>query len=209
LGVAWSGDYAGQSNYFWLGLANYTHTNGQTFSGLSDTHDNYHNYTIDWQPDSLQWLIDGNVMRTVNKADTLSSDGSHYQYPSTPARVQLSIWPAGIPSSAPGTVSWAGGMINWSDPDYIAQGQFSTLVTSVSISCRTEDSTTSTKPIPPNAQSYIYTTNATDGVTPRVFVSNSSSLLNGAGGRMAEGVRGALVGVIGGAVVLAVVGLVI
>lgn len=33
-----------------------------------------------------------------------------------------SIWPAGISSEPQGTVQWAGGMINWNDPDYISAG---------------------------------------------------------------------------------------
>lgn len=55
-----------------------------------------------------------------------------YEYPTTPARVQLSLWPAGINTSAQGTVEWAGGMIDWNDPDYVAAGQFSAIVSEVS-----------------------------------------------------------------------------
>jgi beta-glucanase (GH16 family) len=111
---------------------------------------NYHNYTIDWQEQELTWLIDGKVVRTLKKADTLTngkhnlnprftgnltffgSNQGRYEYPSTPSRVQLSLWPAGINTSAPGTIEWAGGMINWQDPDYIAAGQFSAIVKEVS-----------------------------------------------------------------------------
>ena len=45
------------------------------------------------------------------------------RYPTTPSRIQLSIWPAGIPGTAQGTVDWAGGMINWQDPDYVSAGK--------------------------------------------------------------------------------------
>lgn len=38
------------------------------------------------------------------------------------AFVAPSLWPAGINTSAPGTVQWAGGMINWNDPDYQSAG---------------------------------------------------------------------------------------
>jgi len=84
---------------------------------LTDIYANYHDYTIDWQPETLRFLIDNKEVCSINKADTLK-DGV-YQYPTTPARVQLSIWPAGI-SSMQGTVQWAGGMMNWQDPDYLA-----------------------------------------------------------------------------------------
>lgn len=63
----------------------------------------------------------------------------------TPSRVQLSIWPAGIEGSAQGTVDWAGGMIDWSDPDYMNAGYFWNTVKSVSIRCADDpDKTDST-----------------------------------------------------------------
>ena len=34
----------------------------------SDTRTNTHTYTIDWTPDTLTWSIDGNSMRTLNRA---------------------------------------------------------------------------------------------------------------------------------------------
>ena len=33
-----------------------------------------------------------------------------------------SLWPAGINTSAPGTIEWSGGLINWNDPDYTSAG---------------------------------------------------------------------------------------
>ncbi|KAG8927842.1 hypothetical protein FRC02_007706 [Tulasnella sp. 418] len=201
-----------QSNYFWLGVVDYSHTNGETHKGLSDTFSNFHDYTIDWQPDVLKFSIDGQVVRTVNKEDTRAADG-HYAYPTTPARVQLSIWPAGIPSSAPGTVEWAGGMINWNDPDYVAQGHFGVIVKSVDIKCTPE--TAQTNPngtIPKDAQSYIYMSNDTEtGVTPRVYVSNHTTNVNAAAGRIGMLVTGGktMVTMAGGAALLAVAGLLI
>jgi len=153
-----------QSNYFWQGVIP-QQTNGQTHTGLTDTYANYHNYTIDWRPDTLTFLIDGKVVRTVQKTD------SHY--PNTPSRIQLSLWPAGIPSSPPGTVEWAGGMINWNDPDYVSAGHFYMLVKSVSIQCA--------DPQQPGADvtSYVYGPNSTAN-TPGISFSNRTTLLNGA-----------------------------
>ena len=88
--------------------------NGATHGSLSDTNQNYHDYTvcmplsftrhvltrvtqIDWQPDTLKFLIDGQEVRIVNKADTLVN--GVYQYPTSPARVQLSVWAGGIAGS--------------------------------------------------------------------------------------------------------------
>jgi len=212
----WPGNQTNQaqSNYFFLGEVNSTGSNGQTHGGLTDTFSNYHEYTINWQPDSLTWSIDGNVVRTVNRVDTLSKDGTYYAYPSTPSRVQLSIWPAGIPSSPPGTVEWAQGMINWNDPDYIAQGHFSTIVQNVSISCSQETSATiaNNGSIPASPDAYVYTTNETqNGIVPRVFLSNESTNVNAGmsirGATGAENLMRSGIAAVGVAVTLGAVGL--
>jgi len=164
-----------QTNFFFEGHVDYAAGNGQTHTGLTDTYSNYHDYTIDWQPETLSFFIDGKEVRTVNKADTLK-DGV-YQYPTTPARIQLSIWAAGIPSMPQGTVQWAGGMINWNDPDYAANGnQFTATVSKVNVTCH--DSLQITN----NTISYVYGANDTTGV-PSIFASNKTTLLNGAEGR--------------------------
>ncbi|KZT61442.1 glycoside hydrolase family 16 protein, partial [Calocera cornea HHB12733] len=173
----------GQTNYYWLGVANYSATNGQTTSGLTDTYDNFHDFTIDWQPNTLQWLVDGSVVRTVNKSDTLKTDaqGTRYEYPSTPSRVQISIWPAGISSSAEGTVEWAGGMINWNDPDYLAtNNSFVAYVQSVQVTCSSY-----TQPAP-GALSYVFTGNDSTGV-PQVGMSNESFVQSSTSGARGGG----------------------
>ncbi|KAJ1311229.1 hypothetical protein OPQ81_009729 [Rhizoctonia solani] len=162
-----------QTNYFWLGHADYSAGHGTTVKDLSDTYVNYHNYTIDWQEEELNWLIDGKVVRTLKKADTLSN--GRYEYPSTPSRVQLSLWPAGINTSAPGTIEWAGGMINWNDPDYVAAGQFSAIVKEVSVKCAPLTGVTNASAM----TSYTYSGNDSTGV-PTVQVTNQSTLLGGA-----------------------------
>lgn len=180
---------AGQSNFFWQGVIPTGANNGQTHGGLTDTFSNYHTYTIDWQPDTLKWLIDGAVVRTLKKSDTVNSAGVT-NYPSTPSRIQLSIWPAGISSEPQGTVEWAGGMINWNDPDYTSAGHFYALVHSVSVTC------TGTQPVPPNSDlvSYVYGGNRSDTL-PTIIYSNSSTLLNAAPGRYGSPVLGGLGGV--------------
>ncbi|KAG9004295.1 hypothetical protein FRB94_006822 [Tulasnella sp. JGI-2019a] len=197
-----------QTNYFWLGFINATANHGTTESGIDDTFGTFHDYTIDWQPDALTWSIDGKAVRTLQKTDTLSSDGTYYEYPTTPARVQFSIWPAGIASEPAGTVAWAGGMIDWSDPDYVAQGHFSTIIKSVTIKCSAETTTTSANngTLPANSQSYVYTTNDTNsGLIPRVMVSNLSTNVNAAGPAFSGvGLGGAAVLISAAAGVLAV-----
>lgn len=66
-----------QTNYYFLGQANYSATAGETYQVTSggDTSQNFHTYTLDWQEDYLTWSIDGNSVRTLTKADTMASDG--------------------------------------------------------------------------------------------------------------------------------------
>ncbi|RDX43129.1 concanavalin A-like lectin/glucanase [Lentinus brumalis] len=161
----------GQSNFFWQGVIPQK-TVGGTHGNLTDTFSNYHDYTIDWQEDALTWAIDGQTVRTLKRSDTTGDDGVS-RYPSTPSRVQLSIWPAGINASGQGTIEWAGGLINWDDPDYKSAGHFYALVESVSITCA------DSKANPSDAQSYVYGKN-TSAFSPQIAVSNETTVNSGA-----------------------------
>jgi len=172
--------FQAQSNYFWEGVIP-AQTLGATHNVSSDTSSNYHTYTIDWQPDALSWSIDGNVVRTVNKADTKDATGV-FNYPTTPSRVQLSLWPAGINTSAPGTVQWAGGMIDWNSPDYAAAGHYYALVKNVTVQCATNSAAGA---VPAGAVSYVYGQNVS-GV-PSVLASNESSVTGAAPRAVAAG----------------------
>lgn len=54
-----------------MGIANYSDSNGDihNVSG-KDTASTFHTYTLNWQPDVLEWWIDGMVVRSVKKTDT-------------------------------------------------------------------------------------------------------------------------------------------
>lgn len=94
-------------------------------------------------------------------------------------------------------------MINWADPDYVAQGHFSTIVKSVTIKCASETTTTvaNNGSLPANAQSYVYTTNdPNSGMIPRVLVTNESTNVNAAGPTLTGGI-----GFGGGTAVISVV----
>ncbi|KZP33738.1 glycoside hydrolase family 16 protein [Athelia psychrophila] len=154
----------GQTNYFWEGVVP-TADDGTTVKDLSNTYDNYHDYTIDWQADALTWKIDGKTVRTLKASD--AQNGSISQYPNTPSRVQVSLWPGGISSEPAGTVAWAGGMIDWSEA---TNGQFEALVSSISIVCA--DPTAASA----NTTGYVYqkdTSTNTPGIT---FTSAATNL---------------------------------
>lgn len=109
-----------QSNYYFQGITDYN--NEQNLS-CTNTVQNTHTYEIDWTPESLTWSIDGNALRTLNKNTTYNETDKQYHYPQTPARVQLSLWPAGLSTNAPGTIAWSGGEISWNSP-YMVNGYY-------------------------------------------------------------------------------------
>ncbi|KAG2748885.1 glycoside hydrolase family 16 protein [Suillus brevipes Sb2] len=162
----------GQTNYFWQGVIP-AQTAGVIETGLTDTYSNWHDFTIDWQPDSLTFLVDGNVTRTVTAVQATNNVTGVVQFPNTPSRIQLSIWPAGISTEPQGTVQWAGGMINWNDPDYVSAGHFYALFQSVSVQCN--------DPTTPSASdtSYVYGTNSSLDL-PSIAFSNASTMINDA-----------------------------
>ncbi|KAI0594869.1 glycoside hydrolase family 16 protein [Biscogniauxia sp. FL1348] len=139
-----------QTNYYFQGIPDYTHSGNIT--GLSDTNSDEHEYEIRWTPDEIQWLVDGNVGRTQKKSDTWNSTSNQYDYPQTPARVQLSIWPGGAASNGEGTISWAGGPIDWDSDDIKKDGYYYATVRDVEIDCYQTNSPPGTN----SGTSYVY-----------------------------------------------------
>lgn len=80
-------------------------------------------------------MIDGKVGRTKLRSETWNATSQSWKFPQTPARVQLSIWPGGLASNAPGTIAWAGGEINWESDDIKKAGYYYATVSEVSIEC--------------------------------------------------------------------------
>lgn len=120
---------------------------------------NYHDYTIDWSADQLQWLIDGQVVRTLKKSDTWNETANRYSYPQSPSRVQLSLWPAGLPTNPKGTVDWAGGEISWNSP-YMTNNYYYAQLDSLSIQCYNAPSSAQNQ----GSKSYVLTNkNAAEG----------------------------------------------
>lgn len=156
-----------QTNFFWKGLTSGTFYNGATISSsklpsATFTTNAFHKYTLTWTPTTLTWSIDDKVVRVVNRSSrkvssskkrgpstpllddrsttSSSSSSPYYEFPSTPSRVQLSVWCAGCPQNAPGTQAWSGGKIDFSKTP--AQGgnkgqSFSMTVQNLDIKCQT------------------------------------------------------------------------
>jgi beta-glucanase (GH16 family) len=139
-----------QTNFYNQGVTNYN--NGENQTGLADIHTTLHTYEIDWQPDSITWSIDGNSIRTLNREDTWNATANRFSYPQTPARVQLSLWPAGLPTNGEGTIQWGGGLVDWNSP-YMTNGYYYAAFDEVDIQCYDPPSNANIQ----GSAAYIYT----------------------------------------------------
>lgn len=118
-----------QSNFFGKGNTS-TYDRG-AFHPVTDPVGSFHIYSIDWTAESLKWLIDGVLVRTLNFGDAIALGGKNY--PQTPMRVKFGSW-IGCASQAAmtdpktkGTCEWAGGPID------LSKGSYSMFVESVKI----------------------------------------------------------------------------
>lgn len=139
-----------QTNYYFQGIPDYTHSTNIT--DLSDTNANFHDYEIRWTPDNITWLVDDVVGRTWQRSETWNASANQWDFPQSPARVQLSIWPAGASSNAQGTIDWAGGAIDWDSEAIQNDGYYYAVVKDVTIECYQTD----TPPGTNSGTSYTY-----------------------------------------------------
>lgn len=159
-----------QTNYYFQGVTRYDQ--GRNIS-LSDTFNNYHEYEIQWTPDTITWLIDGQVGRVKERKDTWNATANQWYYPQTPARVQISIWPGGLASNAKGTIDWAGGEIDWNGDDIKSNGYYYAQFESVEVKCYDADTAPGTN----KGKSYTYKNKAgtndtvVDGDKPTILKS--------------------------------------
>lgn len=157
-----------QSNYYWQGTLNYTNMNNIS---ATNTDMQEHTYTIDWKEDSLTWAIDGKDQRTLMKDETFNSTTNSYQFPQTPSRIQLSLWPAGDPKNGKGTVDWAGGEIDWNSP-FMTNGYYKAEVLDVSVECYDAPSGIKKN----GGNSYIYNNEA--GLQNNVAITGEKTMLS-------------------------------
>lgn len=119
---------------------------------MSDSFANWHEYEIRWTPDQIEWVIDGEVGRVKKRSETFNKTTNQFEYPQTPARVQLSIWPGGAESNAQGTIDWAGGVIDWNGEDIKRNGYYYATFGEITVECYNADSPPGTN----KRKSYIY-----------------------------------------------------
>jgi beta-glucanase (GH16 family) len=79
---------------------------------MKQPQEDFHNYTIDWTKDRIQWILDDNILRTLEFGQALGGKN----YPQTPMNVRLGMWAGGdVKNNDPGVVQWAGGVTNFGE----------------------------------------------------------------------------------------------
>ena len=121
-----------QTNYYHQGEL--IHTRMVKAYTETNIHDEWHYYEIDWNEERIHWLVDGRIVRTLQKVDTWDPLRQIYKYPQTPMKLHVSIWPGGSESNSPGTIDWAGGLVDWENsPDIVQKGEFDCKIEYISI----------------------------------------------------------------------------
>ncbi|KAM3516063.1 hypothetical protein MY11210_000345 [Beauveria gryllotalpidicola] len=95
-----------QSNIFSKGDQTYHKLGG--FHPVDNVSGKFHKYTIDWTPLRIEWSVDGTVQRT------LTADQAGARFPTSPTQVKLGAWIAGYEGNDEGTITWAGGLADFS-----------------------------------------------------------------------------------------------
>lgn len=157
-----------QTNFYFQGITDYTNTGNES---VEDTFGTFHTYEIDWTPDSITWSIDGQVKRVKKRSDTWNATDHKFHYPQTPSRVQLSLWPAGLPSNGQGTIDWAGGLVDWNSQDIKTYGYYYAIFDEVTIQCYDPPPGANIK----GSKSYIYTDPA--GTNDTVEITDKDTVL--------------------------------
>lgn len=95
-----------QSNIFYRGIKEFGVRGREHF--IDKPINTEHKYTIDWNKDRIQFLIDNVIVRTYRKdgPEAISPIQRKVFYPNRPMKVQFALW--SDPNNA-----WAGGAIKW------------------------------------------------------------------------------------------------
>lgn len=106
-----------QSNFF--GKGNTTAYDRVQYIDVDSPQSTFHTYSVDWNSERIQWIIDGSVVRTLTYDNPLTVGGKNY--PQTPMRIKLGNWCGGCAGEPTGTVQWAGGKTNFTDAPFVSK----------------------------------------------------------------------------------------
>jgi hypothetical protein len=92
------------TNYF--GKGNTTSFDRGKEYPMEPPQEKFHNYTIDWTKDRIQWILDGEILRELLYKDAVGGKN----FPQTPCNIRMGVWAGGdVANNDPGVVEWAGG----------------------------------------------------------------------------------------------------
>ncbi|KAK6456938.1 concanavalin A-like lectin/glucanase domain-containing protein [Scheffersomyces xylosifermentans] len=97
--------YEFQSNYFVRGNTT-TYDRGGYHPMAVPPMNEFHKYSVDWTPERIEWKLNGQTVRILNKDN---SQG----FPDSPMFIKFRLWAGGDPDNEQGTVEWAGGLTNY------------------------------------------------------------------------------------------------
>ncbi|KAK3117939.1 hypothetical protein LTR53_000231 [Teratosphaeriaceae sp. CCFEE 6253] len=103
-----------ETNFF--GKGNTTAYDRAIYYQVSSPQTQFHTYTLDWNSDRIEWIIDGVTVRTLAYTDPLTNGGQNY--PQSPMRLKLGNWCGGCDGIPEGTVEWAGGKTTFDNAPY-------------------------------------------------------------------------------------------
>ncbi|RMD43899.1 hypothetical protein DV735_g1246, partial [Chaetothyriales sp. CBS 134920] len=101
-----------QTNYF--GKGNTSSYGRETWEPVEDAAENFHNYTVNWTSEKLEWYLDSKLLRTLEYADA----NNGHNFPQTPCNVRLGIWAGGDPKNPNGTIEWSGGVVDYDEAPF-------------------------------------------------------------------------------------------
>ncbi|KAG0153854.1 hypothetical protein PDIDSM_1233 [Penicillium digitatum] len=110
-----------ETNYF--GKGDTTTYDRETYVPVTSPDESFHTYTVQWSKDTVNWLIDGANVRTLNYNDAQGCA----RFPQTPMNIHVGIWAGGAPTNGQGTIDWAGGLTDYS------KGPYSMYIKSISV----------------------------------------------------------------------------
>lgn len=89
-------------------------SSGGTHAVTGSTQTEWHNYTTIWTEEKLEWWLDSTLVRTLLP----SAANDTRNYPQTPMKLRIGIWPGGDSSQSTGTIDWAGGATDYDAGPY-------------------------------------------------------------------------------------------
>ena len=101
-----------ETNYF--GKGNTTSYDRAVYYPVDKLLETFHNYTVRWTKDKIEWYIDTVLVRTLPYA--AANEGKNF--PQTPMNVRIGIWAGGDPDNNNGTIEWAGGLTDFTKGPY-------------------------------------------------------------------------------------------